>query len=186
MTTWLRVLVERRARRANPSFSLSLSLSPTVFYLKHFYSFSNQQKTQHWYFGNWLQINNQQQYTWYTITTNHSQLPCGYTSCLVLQDTCCLPPSIYVLLQVCIIGILIQYQEASYSILFIVQYIYCLLLTTNCLYSCLQIIEPHLLGLSYYHLLGSQSNIMQYHNIINTIPHSTSIMYVILLQTITK
>ena len=123
MTTWLRALVEKRARRTNPS--LSHSLSPTVFYLKHFYSFSNQQKTQHWYFGNWLQINNQQQYTWYVITTNDSQLSCGYTSCLVHQDKCCLPPSLYVFLQVYIIVILLQYHMVSYSILLIVQ---CILL----------------------------------------------------------
>ena len=180
MTTWLRALVEERARRTNPSFFLSLS--PTVFYFIHFLT---NRKHDTGILATGCRLTTSSSIHGIQLLPIIVSYPVVTHLVLSTKTRVAYHP-VSILLQVCIIEILIQYQKVSYSILFIVQYIYCLLLTTICLYSCLQIIEPHLLGLSYYHLLGSQSNIMQYHNIINTIPHSTSIMYVILLQTITK
>ena len=110
MTTWLRALVEERARRTNPP--LSFSLSPTVFYFIHF-------------------LTNRKHDTGILatgcrLTTSSSildiqLLPMIY-SCpevsertLVNKNKLWIPPSIYVLLQVCYLTIFAQYFRLVYE-----------------------------------------------------------------------
>ncbi len=170
MTTWLRVGVG--AMEGN-KISRHMPQRPH-FYLK---TFSDQSYTGYWYFGNWLQINNQQQYTQYTISTNGRRLPCGYKSCPVAHDKNCLPPNNPILLQVFISlylsntvprALYLYYSIFLYSVPIVYVYRY-----------------HGLLYLVLFHItcwVANPTRVVLYHYQY----HSTSIMYVVLLQTITK
>ena len=178
MTTWLRDVVERRTRRTNPSFSLSLFSTKNIFI--HF--LTNRKS------GTGILA------TGCRLTTSSSildiqLLPMIY-SCpvvsqriLVNKNKLWTPPSIYVFLQVYYLSILAQYFRLVYSFLDISIYS---LFSTNVIllvYRQGNLIYLDSTSLSF---VGQLIQLMQYYIIISTIPHSTSIMYVALLQTITK
>ena len=143
MTTWLRVGVEGNEQEQN-----SLDKPQRPFFLIKM--FSDQSYTGYWYFGNWLQINSQQQHTQYTLSTNDRQLPCGYKPCPVAHDNICLPPNNQVMIQVYYLSILVQYR-AQGTVQVVLQYIF--ILCSKCL--CLQISGTPPLGPLPYHMLGS-------------------------------